>query len=120
MHSKEGKWFRASRNRKSVNNSANMNLNNLMKQLLSRNIVFAVFAYIQIVARAAGVDISPEIERAILSEDWKTVSELVPASVNDSGPAILRLIRGHACLALNRNNDSVTLLRDSGKNEDAS
>jgi tetratricopeptide (TPR) repeat protein len=64
---------------------------------------------VHVFARAASSDVTPEIERAILSEDWKKVSELVPVSINDSGSTTLRLIRGHACLALNQNNESLQL-----------
>jgi tetratricopeptide (TPR) repeat protein len=63
----------------------------------------------QIVAHAVNSEVTSDIERAILSEDWKKVTELVPTAVTDSNPVSLRLIRGHACLALNQNNESLRM-----------
>lgn len=52
---------------------------------------------------------NPDIEKALLLQDWRTVNDT-------SGPAeklvelpVLRAIKGHACLLLNRNNDSLNL-----------
>jgi len=52
--------------------------------------------------------VPPEVEKAVLVEDWAKVAELI-GDVKPDAPAPLRLVMGHACLALNRNNDSVLL-----------
>lgn len=49
------------------------------------------------------------VQTALLDEDWvKLVEVLGPDSLLDSYP-LARLIKGHACLALNRNNESLCL-----------
>lgn len=48
-----------------------------------------------------------QVERAVLAEDWERILRLV--NDNPSSP-VLRAIRGHACLALNNNNESLRLL----------
>lgn len=48
------------------------------------------------------------VEKAVLAEDWAGVAKLI-GDVKPDAPAPLRLILGHACLALNRNNDSLCL-----------
>src|ERR1035441_878466 len=49
------------------------------------------------------------VETALLAEDWKTVANML-ASVNPQTPSpVLRMIKGHACLALNQNNEAVCL-----------
>jgi len=50
-----------------------------------------------------------KVKKAILAEDWsKVVDVLGPDSSLTSLP-VARLIKGHACLALNRNNESLCL-----------
>ena len=53
-----------------------------------------------------------DVEAAVLKEDWKQVVELlrdVSDDIKKSPNPVLRLIKGHASLALNQNNDSVRL-----------
>jgi len=53
------------------------------------------------------------VEKAILKEDWKQVAKLLESVSDDvkgSPDPVLRLIKGHASLALNRNNESLCLL----------
>lgn len=69
-------------------------------------------------ANAASDDVAPELEKALLSEDWPKASELLTKVDTDTPSPTLRLIKGHACLALNKNNESVRLLKDTGKTED--
>jgi len=56
----------------------------------------------------ANAILPPEIEKAVLAEDWGKVSELIGKIAPDA-PVVQMLVMGHACLALNRNNDSVLL-----------
>ena len=55
-----------------------------------------------------GVILSPEIEKAVLAEEWVKVTELI-GEVTPETSAVLRLLKAHACLAINRNNESVGL-----------
>lgn len=61
------------------------------------------------------------VERAVLAEDWAKVTELLSAFDPVSPSPVLRLIKGHACLALNRNNESLDLfastLDDESRNK---
>lgn len=54
-----------------------------------------------------------DVDKAVLVEEWKTLADDLLKTIDndptkDSNP-VLRLIKGHACLALNRNNESVGL-----------
>jgi tetratricopeptide (TPR) repeat protein len=52
------------------------------------------------------------VEPATLAEDWSKAAELLESVTDDpekSPDPVLRLVKGHACLALNRNNESVCL-----------
>jgi len=69
-------------------------------------------------AETASREVTHETEEALLAEDWSNVAELLAdVDVNTASP-ILRLIKGHACLALNKNNESYCLflsaVSDSG------
>ncbi|HSA10344.1 MAG TPA: tetratricopeptide repeat protein [Candidatus Paceibacterota bacterium] len=55
------------------------------------------------------VAIASSIEKALISEDWKTVSGQLSGVETNGASATLRLIKGHACLALNENNESFGL-----------
>ncbi|MCD4811193.1 tetratricopeptide repeat protein [bacterium] len=50
-----------------------------------------------------------EVEKAVLAEDWGKVTELLAEVDTNTPSSVLRLIKGHACLALNRNNESLKL-----------
>ncbi|MBL7040047.1 MAG: tetratricopeptide repeat protein [Pirellulaceae bacterium] len=51
-----------------------------------------------------------EIEQAVLAENWEHLTEHLLKDVNErSADPVLRLIKGHACLATNRNNQSLAL-----------
>ena len=50
--------------------------------------------------------VDKKVEDAILVEDWKKVADKLGAVDPETPSPILRLIKGHACLALNRNNES--------------
>jgi tetratricopeptide (TPR) repeat protein len=68
---------------------------------------------------AAAAEPNPELEKAVLAEDWKAVLGLTVATGGAASDAVHRFLAGHACLALNRNNESVRLFHDTGKNEDS-
>jgi len=62
--------------------------------------------------------IDSAVEKALCSEDWKRVAELLDTVTSQTPDPVLRLIKGHACLATNRNNDAVCLFAAS--NDDSS
>jgi Tfp pilus assembly protein PilF len=72
----------------------------------------------QITAQAVDSGVTSEIEHAILFEDWKTVLRLVPDGGTNVVSPIPRLIKGHACLALNRNDESLCLFQSVVSKED--
>jgi len=51
----------------------------------------------------------PALEEAILAENWEKIVRLLPEEMEPNLPAPLRLVKGHACLATNRNNESLCL-----------
>ena len=58
------------------------------------------------------------VEEAALAGNWADVSELL-ASVDTETPSpVLRLIKAHSCLALNRNNESLCLFLSASSDED--
>jgi tetratricopeptide (TPR) repeat protein len=58
-----------------------------------------------------------QLEQAILAEDWDMVVLLLPKEAEPNLPVPLRLVKGHACLATNRNNESLRLFVSTGKKE---
>ena len=68
-----------------------------------------------VVALAAGFitgsllaqDLQPADQRALLNEDWAAVNAGCDRALQLRPSPICRLLKGHACLALNRNNDSL-------------
>jgi tetratricopeptide (TPR) repeat protein len=50
-----------------------------------------------------------KVQESILAEDWTKVTDLLGPDDSLKAPAVARLIKGHACLALNRNNESLCL-----------
>ena len=56
--------------------------------------------------------------KAILSEDWKKVADLLGSVDTETPSPVLRLIKGHACLALNRNNESLCLFLSVSTDEE--
>jgi len=52
---------------------------------------------------------NPEIEKALLAEEWKVIAEKSGPDETLLDSPVLRAIKGHAYLALNRNNESFLL-----------
>jgi len=61
------------------------------------------------VAASPMAELDQALERSVLAEDWEKVISLLPQEAEPNMPAHLRLIKGHACLATNRNNESLCL-----------
>lgn len=56
------------------------------------------------------------LEAAILKEDWSRVAALLGSAKNLAAPA--RLVKAHAYLALNRNNESLCLFLNASSKDD--
>ena len=58
-----------------------------------------------------------QVEQAVLAEDWAKAAALL-VSVNAQTPSpVLRLIKGHATLALNKNNESLCLFLSASRDD---
>lgn len=85
----------------------------MKRAIISMVLLLALAALVVPAACAAPVpvgNVSPEIERAVLAEDWKRVVGLCGPSEKLARSPILRAIKGHALLATNHNNDALLLL----------
>ena len=58
------------------------------------------------IAKPSMAALDPQLEKAILAQDWEKVIRLLPKEAEPNLPVSLRLIKGHADLATNRNNES--------------
>jgi tetratricopeptide (TPR) repeat protein len=67
--------------------------------------------------RAIG-DASAEVVAATAAGDWQQVATLLDDVTPEAPSAVLRLIKGHAGLALNRNNDSLSLFLSASSDAD--
>lgn len=62
--------------------------------------------------------VSPKLEKAIIAERWDTVSDLLKNVTPKTPSPVLRLIKGHAQLAQNWNNESVCLFLSASNPDD--
>jgi tetratricopeptide (TPR) repeat protein len=63
--------------------------------------------------------VDARVVQALLSEDWKSMEQQLNA-VSPGSPSIeQRMLKGHACLALNRNNESLALFRSVSSAEES-
>jgi len=70
----------------------------------------ACMIYLGTVAWAAADQaVSPAVEQAVLAENWTQVVTLLKEVTPQTPSPVLRLIKGHACLAVNRNNEALCL-----------
>jgi tetratricopeptide (TPR) repeat protein len=82
-----------------------------MSKLLSTLSCFVVTAFLSSLVFASSVSAqetwrpNPQLETAILEEDWATVASLLDGDAALPPPA--RVVKGHALLSLNKNNDSL-------------
>ena len=90
---------------------------NLRKRSCYRTVVtaFQVVALLSLLAGIVHAQSAPmdKVEQAVLAEDWETLANDLLKAVNqnpkESLDPVLRWLKGHACLVLNRNNESVCL-----------
>lgn len=77
-----------------------------------RKLLFATFCVGLLVLSATAAEACPEMEgvkEALLREQWGQVIRLCADEISLRSSPVLRAIRGHALLALNRNNESLDL-----------
>ena len=60
-------------------------------------------------ANARTFEVSEEVENAVITENWVKLADLLTDIKPETPSPILRLIKAHACLATNSNNESVQL-----------
>lgn len=61
--------------------------------------------------------VTPPLEAALLAQRWEKLAESLVAPEEALLSPVIRLLLGHACLALNRNNESFALLLSSSAAE---
>jgi tetratricopeptide (TPR) repeat protein len=80
-------------------------------------LLFAAFAVaaaplcppLWVVRPSFAAELPPTVERAVFQEDWPTVLRLLDSAGDRPPSGMQRLIKGHACLATNRANESLCL-----------
>lgn len=63
-------------------------------------------------------DLRQKAQQAALAQQWNQVLEILRAIDEQSDDPVVRLIKAHACLAVNRNNESVCLFLSVLRRED--
>lgn len=99
--------------------------NKCFNQKHSTRVLFSIvllFGVVTLQASTAGAQpiakVDEQLEPVILAEDWGKVVNML-SDVNEPNlPAPLRLVKGHACLATNRNNESLCLFLNTSSKKD--
>jgi len=82
----------------------------MMEVFLFLSFTTAVLMLVPISVNAQSVEaVDKKVESAVLAEKWEKVANLLGSVEVTTASPVLRLIKGHACLALNRNNESLCL-----------
>ena len=85
-------------------------------------VLFAVTASLILPLRAQPAPpvekVDKAVETALLAEDWRKVAHLLNSVTPKSQSLVLRIIKGHACLALNQNDQAVILYLSANKDID--
>lgn len=68
-----------------------------------------LFLWPALVAAQPAQIVNKQVEEVLLAENWKKVADLLDNVTVHTPSPVLRLIKGHATLALNRNNESLCL-----------
>jgi tetratricopeptide (TPR) repeat protein len=77
-----------------------------------------LFTAVSPAATQMSSNLDPILEEAILTENWEMIVSLLPKKMEPNLPAPLRLVKGHACLATNRNNESLCLFLEASSETD--
>ncbi len=62
-----------------------------------------------IVVASYGYAIGPDVERHVLQGNWEGVFNILSGNDGEVKDPVARMIMGHACLATNKNNQSLLL-----------
>jgi len=106
-----------------------MNITKLENRCFSKNysaevllVVMMLFAAMLLqtsIANAKPIsELDEQLKQAILAENWEKVVSMLSDANEPNLPAVLRLVKGHACLATNRNNESLCLFLNTTLQED--
>ncbi len=88
----------------------NLHASNIFIYASMAIILFAILVAHPATVRAAGdLGTSRDLESALLLENWQQVINLIDAAKEQPFGPVLRLLKGHACLASNQNNQSMRL-----------
>ena len=80
--------------------------------------LLAVFLAPSLAGAAPEGTVSPEVEKALLVENWSQVADLLKVVTPKTPSPVLRLLKGHACLALNKNNEALCLFLSIASDRD--
>ena len=59
-----------------------------------------------------------QLEQVLLAEDWEKIVNMLSKDNDPNLPVVHQLIKAHACLATNRNNESLCLFLGASSNDD--
>lgn len=76
---------------------------------LLMSLAFFVFLHPVVASGEQVLVMDKQVEHAVVDEDWAKVAKLLDYVTPETPSPVLRMIKGHADLALNRNNESLTL-----------
>lgn len=87
--------------------------------LIVVGIAFGVFVVLRSnTVRVPAGSLEAPVAQAAVTHDWARVAELLAPVDEKTFSAVLRLVKGHACLSINNDNDALKLFLSAG--EDAS
>lgn len=72
-------------------------------------LILIMFSQPLMAGTGPSTEVSSDIERAVLDKEWTTVTKKLESVEPGNSSPVLRAIKGHAGLALNRNNDALCL-----------
>jgi len=81
----------------------------LTEVLFSFMLPIAVALVLFFPIKSLAENVPTTVESAILAENWTRVTECLTGVETNGASATLRIIKGNACIALNRNNESIAL-----------
>lgn len=94
------------------------NQKNIKRISFSILLLFAAMLLQTSIAHAKPIsELDEQLEQAILAENWEKVVSMLSDANEPNLPAVFRLVKGHACLATNRNNESLCLFLNATSQE---
>ncbi|HAY21818.1 MAG TPA: hypothetical protein DCY27_06560 [Desulfobacterales bacterium] len=90
----------------------------LCRGLLACLLLAALFSLASSTLAQTDQEVTPALEQTLLAENWPQVWELLNDVTPQTPSPVLRLIKGHAGLALNKNNESLCLFLSASSPQD--